>query len=109
MHFSNKIPMNIRITHIDIYTEQEIIRDGSLLLSDGVIASVCRTSEETADATRVINGTGLSVVPGYIDAHCHGGGGYDCNQGTREDAYILRQTRSDHPLPDIGSRSVARA
>lgn len=101
MHFSNKIPMNIRITHIDIYTEQEIIRDGSLLLSDGVIASVCRTSEETADATRVINGTGLSVVPGYIDAHCHGGGGYDCNQGTEEALVKMRTFYGRHGVTTL--------
>ena len=101
MHFSNKIPMNIRITHIDIYTEQEIIRDGSLMLSDGVIASVCRTSEETADATRVINGTGLSVVPGYIDAHCHGGGGYDCNQGIEEAVVKMRAFYGRHGVTTL--------
>ena len=69
---------------------REIIRDGNILLSDGVIASICRTSEETADAETVIDGRGLAAVPGYIDVHCHGGGGYDCNQGTEEAVVKIR-------------------
>jgi imidazolonepropionase-like amidohydrolase len=54
-----------------------VIENGSIVVDDGVITSVAAGSGRLAGAT-VIDADGRTVMPGYIDAHRHlGGGGAD--------------------------------
>ncbi len=92
--------MKIQIIHIDIYTEQKIIRDGSLILSDGIITGIYPERGDIKDVM-VIDGKGLSAVPGYIDAHCHGGDGCDCNQGTEEAVLTMRAFYGRHGITTL--------
>jgi imidazolonepropionase-like amidohydrolase len=50
----------------------EPVTDGCVIVRDGLIAEVGKTSEITlpAEAER-INGAGMSLLPGFIDAHFH--------------------------------------
>jgi len=49
-----------------------VIENGSILIRDGKIAAVGKNSEVTAGANaRVIDGAGMFVTPGIIDAHSH--------------------------------------
>ncbi|MDR1780981.1 MAG: N-acetylglucosamine-6-phosphate deacetylase [Tannerella sp.] len=90
----------IRIEHIDIYAENEIIRDGSLLIDGERIAAVL-PSADGGSCDEVIDGSGLTAVPGYIDAHCHGGGGSDCNDGTVEAIVCMRDFYSQHGVTTL--------
>lgn len=61
----------------------DAIREGSLLVEDGIIARV-GAHEETAD--QVMDLHGAYLAPGFVEIHTHGGGGGDFMDGT-VDAY----------------------
>lgn len=77
---------DIFITNATIYTPFQEIQKGSLHIRDGKIVSVSRDevfSGTTSDAF-VFDASGLMVVPGFIDIHVHGGGGYEIMDGSFE-------------------------
>jgi N-acetylglucosamine-6-phosphate deacetylase len=88
--------MNTALVHINIYTQDEILRNGTLVMSDGRIIAVHARERATGGCEKVIDGQGLSAVPGYIDAHCHGGGGFDCNDGTTDSVVGMRDFHGRH-------------
>lgn len=51
------------------------IAPGDLLLADGFIAEVAERIEPTPHAER-FDAAGLTIAPGFIDLHVHGGGGF---------------------------------
>jgi hypothetical protein len=55
-----------------------------VLIVDGKIQAVGRNLEPPSDA-RVIDGDGLTVMPGLIDAHVHIGGGW---RGANDNGYV---------------------
>lgn len=68
---------NCRLIH-----ENRVLENGFLRISGGVIREIGQ-GEFTAHAdTRVIDLENRYLAPGFIDAHCHGGGGYDFMDGT---------------------------
>ncbi|MCH7838685.1 MAG: amidohydrolase family protein, partial [Planctomycetes bacterium] len=59
------------ITNVTIHTGSgEVIESGTILLSDGRITEVGRDVEVPSHA-EVLDGTGLTAYPGWIDAHTH--------------------------------------
>lgn len=73
----------IYIKNAKIYTEADVYTNGSLLLADGKIQTMKQReiSELPADS-RVIDGTNLNVIPGFIDGHIHGANGSDVMDAT---------------------------
>lgn len=55
------------ITHIDIIIHDEWIRDGSLLIEDGIIAALCPS---VSSDTPELDGGGALCLPGLVDLHC---------------------------------------
>jgi len=49
--------------------DREVIESGSILVEDGRI--VCVGECETAGADRVIDASGKTIVPGFVDMHAH--------------------------------------
>lgn len=76
-----------------IYTPSGLVK-GSVIIRGGVIEEITRTSVEIPHA-RVYDTEGLSVVPGGIDIHIHGGGGREFIEAS-EDAF--RTVMSSHAL-----------
>lgn len=69
------------------YTGSEIIRNGRMRVDgDGRIAFIGSDDgqPESRDA-EVVDLAGRTVVPGFIDVHIHGGGGWDLLRGNPED------------------------
>lgn len=103
------IPMQTYITNIDIYTENEIIRNGAIAIENGIISEI-HTSPIPGKPSMVIDGKNLSAIPGYIDTHCHGGNGYDCNDGTVESVIGMRDFYSRHGVtslyPTLAANSI---
>ncbi len=60
---------DILITHADYLTpEMTIVKDASIAIADGVIQGF---SGHPAQAKTVIDGRGLFIIPGLVDAHIH--------------------------------------
>ena len=56
------------------------LRDACVLTRDGVIEGVFDHIDPPAGA-RVIDAKGMTLTPGYIDLHVHGGGGFSAMDG----------------------------
>ncbi len=75
------------IKNVTIYTEDEAISNGSILIHNGVITSVHGMNEEgetIPEDTRTIDGSGMTAIPGFIDGHIHGANGADAMDATEE-------------------------
>ncbi|AZN42594.1 N-acetylglucosamine-6-phosphate deacetylase [Paenibacillus albus] len=70
-----------------VYTGYELIRGGWIVANDdGSIASVGSPgSLDAAEVSEMIDLDGKIVLPGFVDVHVHGGGGYDLLRGEQED------------------------
>ncbi|WP_010098549.1 N-acetylglucosamine-6-phosphate deacetylase [Ornithinibacillus scapharcae] len=94
---------SVLIKDVTIYLENEIISDGSLLLEQGIIKGVFHKNENPTSYPsrfKIIDGQGLSAVPGFIDSHIHGANGADVMDATEEALDKIAQV-----LPKEGTTS----
>ncbi len=71
-----------------MYTGTQVVRGGSLLVGGtGIItdAGGGRLVAEAPAGARIVDLKGRLVLPGFVDVHVHGGGGWDMLRGTPED------------------------
>src|SRR5699024_11473530 len=52
------------------------------LIDRGIIVNISEEQIDIGDAVKRIDGTDLSVLPGFIDAHIHGANGCDIMDAT---------------------------
>ncbi|HET7001710.1 MAG TPA: N-acetylglucosamine-6-phosphate deacetylase [Puia sp.] len=76
-------PSLIKIVNGHIITPNGIIRNGSVLVRDGIIVNVSDHDPEMPGA-KILDAGGKFVSAGFIDIHVHGGGGYDFMDNTVE-------------------------
>ncbi|MGI9273401.1 MAG: N-acetylglucosamine-6-phosphate deacetylase [Endozoicomonas sp.] len=81
--------MSFYIKAQEIFTEQEIVRDQYLKISDGRIAAI---GEVPGNSDEVLDLGDCRVVPGFIDLHIHGSGGCDVMDGTHEALNTISKT-----------------
>lgn len=67
-----------------ILTPEGWIAGGSVLFKDKYITEIRKNSHLEPRAEKHIDAGGMYVVPGGIELHCHGGGGSDFMEATRE-------------------------
>ncbi|MBQ1724620.1 MAG: N-acetylglucosamine-6-phosphate deacetylase [Muribaculaceae bacterium] len=67
-----------------ILTPQGWINGGSVVLDGHTIVEVSKSARIMPDVDATVDADGDHVLPGGIDLHCHGGGGSDFMEGTRE-------------------------
>ena len=68
-----------------IVTPENAIESGVVLCEDGKIKSAGSSDEvEPESDSRIIDGRGKVIMPGFIDTHFHGSGGDDVTTGGRE-------------------------
>lgn len=60
-----------------IYTPDEVVEKGMVVVKNGRIQSITPTSQKPSATTQVIDAAGMFVVPGFIDLQLNGGFGYD--------------------------------
>jgi len=72
--------------HAKLYAPDGVIDDGALLVgADGRIEAAGRTADvRVPDGTPRTDVSGLRLMPGFIDIHVHGGGGYQMMDATYE-------------------------
>ena len=73
---------NYVITNGRIYTEEQVIENGYLVVEDGKISDI-QEGEYTGDLQQV-DAKGQNILPGFIDIHIHGGYGEDAMDASYE-------------------------
>lgn len=76
----------ILIKNVNIYAEQGIIANGSILIEEGKIKEIYKNGvlSSVSASTHVIEGGNLNLIPGFIDNHIHGAYGADVMDSTEE-------------------------
>ena len=77
----------ILIKNAKVYTEEQVIENGAVLMQSGKITDIYQPDgkyRSLPENLKVIDGTGLSVIPGFIDGHIHGANGADVMDATEE-------------------------
>lgn len=85
----------VKITNGRIIMPYSVIENGTVLVENGKIKSVCAGDAEFPGA-KVVDAGGRYVSPGFIDTHCHGGGGFDFMDGTPEAMVGAAEMHAQH-------------
>ena len=88
----------IRDVHVIIGDGSELFHQ-NVLVRGGIIKRISSDSIEDAVAS-VIDGTGLTLMPGLIDSHIHIQGGFSCRNEEESDAFMRER------IPQIFSEGV---
>ena len=83
-----------------ILTPQGWLKDGSVLFCDGKILEVTNSDLAVIGAT-VIDARGMTIVPGFVSMHAHGGGGHDFTEATEEAFRIAATAHLKHGATGI--------
>ena len=83
----------LKIINGNIITPGGIIKGGSLVITNGLIAEISDAPLKTAAAIE-IDAKGMYVSPGFIDIHVHGGGGFDFMDGTEQAFLTIAETHA---------------
>ncbi len=68
----------VALTHARLVTPFRIAEDHTLVMADGKIVRVgAASSVKIPSRARVVRADGLTVAPGFVDVHVHGGAGRD--------------------------------
>ena len=69
-----------------VISNVKLVQNGGITPCDIVLdgAQICRISLPGSEAMPGVDGKGLYLSHGFIDIHCHGGGGADFMDGTEE-------------------------
>jgi len=99
--------MNTRIVirHACIYTPLTLIRDGYIVVENGLIKEIGREPYSGSNG-EVINAEDLLVSPGFIDTHIHGYGGRDTDEADVEAIYTISRGLVKHGVTSIVPSSV---
>ena len=76
--------MLTQIYNGQVLTPEGWIKGGSVIIEDNRIREVSKSSRQLEGMDKAIDARDMYVVPGGIDLHCHGGGGCDFQECTRE-------------------------
>ena len=79
-----------------VLTPEGWINDGSVIIEDNRIKEVSKSSRLLDGMDKTVDARGMHVVPGGIDLHCHGGGGSDFQECTREAFLNVANTHLRH-------------
>ena len=80
--------MRTLIRNIDAVVSGRIVHT-DIMVEDGIFRSF------DGKPDRTIDGTGLTAVPGFIDTHIHGVGGYGTEDGTEEAVLSMSRTLAE--------------
>lgn len=83
----------IKIFNGHILTPYRVIRNGTVVLSEGKVVEVAAGNVEVPGA-KEIDAEGNFIAPGFIDMHVHGGGGHDFMDGSEEAFLKIAETHA---------------
>lgn len=71
-------------THVRVVTPERIRENLAVLTENGRICGLFPEDHVSSADANIVNGQGRYLAPGFIDIHCHGGGGHDFMDATPE-------------------------
>jgi N-acetylglucosamine-6-phosphate deacetylase len=83
----------IKIFNGKVITPLRVIKEGTIIVSEGKIIEISEQNIEIGNAIEV-DAKGKYIGPGFIDIHVHGGGGYDFMDGTEEAFLNVAETHA---------------
>ncbi|PYI57102.1 N-acetylglucosamine-6-phosphate deacetylase [Paenibacillus flagellatus] len=91
------------VTNAKIVTETQVIENGTIVWTDGVIESVRPSAPSDASTTgaEVIDAKGGWVLPGFVDVHVHGGYGADFMDAEAESIDTITRFHGGHGTTSI--------
>ncbi|MBO7609015.1 MAG: N-acetylglucosamine-6-phosphate deacetylase [Muribaculaceae bacterium] len=98
-----------------VLTPEGWINGGSVIIEDGHIEEVTKSSRLLPNIDKAIDAFGMHVLPGGIELHCHGGGGSDFMEGTPEAfrtvvaTHLRHGTTAIYPTLSSATRSMIDA
>ncbi|MGJ7031842.1 N-acetylglucosamine-6-phosphate deacetylase [Niabella hirudinis] len=85
----------LKIINACILTPHRVIKEGTLIASEGRIVYIGQQNRELEDALE-IDAQGAYLAPGFIDLHVHGGGGHDFMDATGEAFLKIAATHAQY-------------
>lgn len=85
----------MKIFNGNILTPYRLIRQGTVVVSEGKIVEVSEGNIEVPDAEE-IDAKGNFIAPGFIDMHVHGGGGHDFMDGSENAFLKIAETHAQY-------------
>lgn len=89
------MPNSLLIKNARLVLPAGVINAGGALCRDGKIAAL-GTGDVPSNAAEVIDGRGLTLMPGFIDLHVHGGAGCEAMDATRDALQTMARFYASH-------------
>lgn len=86
----------VKIVNASVILPSRVIEGATILIEQGRIVAVGTDLTTPFEGARVIDAAGRYAAPGFIDVHCHGGGGYDFSDGTVEAMLRAAEMHAQH-------------
>ncbi|MBW8351952.1 N-acetylglucosamine-6-phosphate deacetylase [Bacillus sp. IITD106] len=81
----------------NIYLPEKIIEDGWMLVDEhGKIKELGEGEREFSNKEKIVDIKGMSIIPGLIDVHIHGGNGYSFMDGSYESLAEISSFHAKH-------------
>jgi len=85
--------MNTLITNCKIISPDLEIKNGAIEVSQGKIANIYYDCKNLPKCEDIFDAGGKTVMPGFIDIHCHGALGSDVIDGTTKDIETIAKAK----------------
>lgn len=100
--------MKTWIKNADIVTKDRVLAAGWCLIEGGTILQVGQAETAAPSGVdQVLDARGQYLVPGFIDLHCHGGGGYDFMDADEEEIGKIADYHLQHGTTSMLATTVA--
>lgn len=88
------------LENVRIVTSERVIENGRLSVAEGRIVTIVETTGAPS---------GLTVLPGFIDLHIHGGGGADTMDATPEALATICKTHAAHGTTRLLATTITQS
>lgn len=86
----------VKIINAAVVMPSKVVENATILIENGRIAAVGTDLGEAFEGAEIIDAAGRYAAPGFIDVHCHGGGGHDFSDGTVEAMLGAAEMHAQH-------------
>ena len=78
----NQSPRKLLLRNAAVVLSDRIVDHGTILIEDGLIAAIDESAAIEASGAEIIDLSGTTILPGFIDFHIHGAVGVDVMEAT---------------------------